>query len=201
VTYISGGVEGISDEAVLRRIVASLGAEVHRVQRQGGKSSLRRALPGYNAAAQRDPWLVFVDLDDDFDCAPMLVNNWLPQPNAYMCFRVVVREIESWLLADRERFARFFAVPLSTIPGAPDGLADPKASLLTTIRRSTRRAIRADMLPREGSGRNVGPAYTSWLMEFAHDEATGWRPDVAAQRSPSLAKCLARLGSLIAAAP
>jgi hypothetical protein len=71
--FVSGAVEGPSDEAVLRRIVDTRGAEIHRVQVQNGKANLRRALPGYNAAAERDPWLVLVDLDQDFNCAPTLV--------------------------------------------------------------------------------------------------------------------------------
>ncbi len=199
--YISGAVEGMPDEAVLRRIVIARRAEVHRIQVQRGKANLRRALPGYNAAAQGDPWLVLVDLDRDFDCAAALVADWLPAPSAYMRLRVVVREIEAWLLADRERFARFFSVPISAVPDRPDELPDPKATLLSAIRRSRRRAIQVDMLPRPNSGRQVGAAYTSRLIEFASDNDRGWRPQVAARRSPSLSSCLTRLDSLIAAAP
>jgi hypothetical protein len=201
VAYISGAVEGISDEAVLRRVVIGRGAVVHRVQVQRGKANLRRALPGYNAAAQGDPWLVLVDLDNEFGCAAALATNWLPAPSAFMRFRVVVRKIEAWLLADHERFTRFFSVPASAVPVSPDELADPKATVLNAIRRSQRMAIRADMLPRPSSGRPVGPAYTSRLIEFASDGAQGWRPDVAARRSPSLSSCLTRLDSLIAIAP
>ena len=200
-TYISGAVEGISDEAVLRRVVADRRAEVHRVQIQRGKASLRRALPGYNAAAKRDPWLVLVDLDRDFDCAAALVSAWLPVPSAYMRFRVVVRKIEGWLLADRERFASYFSVPGSAVPDQPDDLDDAKAALLLAISRSRRKAIREDMLPRPESGRRVGAAYPSRLIEFASDAAHGWRPGVAAQRSPSLSRCLLRLDDLIANAP
>jgi hypothetical protein len=201
VAYISGAVEGISDEAVLRRVVTGRGAVVHRVQVQRGKANLRRALPGYNAAAQGDPWLVLVDLDQDFDCAAALVTDWLPAPSTYMRFRVVVREIEAWLLADRERFTSFFAVPASAVPDQPDELPDPKLTLLAAVTRSRRKAIRVDMLPRPGSGRHVGAAYTSRLIEFASDSDQGWRPDVAADRSPSLSSCLTRLESLIAIAP
>jgi hypothetical protein len=162
---------------------------------------LRRALPGYNAAAQGDPWLVLVDLDQDFDCAPALVTDWLPAPSTFMRFRVVIRAIEAWLLADRERFADFFSVPPSAVPGQPDALPDPKSALLVAVARSRHKPIRVDMLPREGSGRKVGPAYTSRVIEFASDGNRGWRPDVAARSSPSLSSCLTRLDSLIKAAP
>lgn len=199
--FISGAVEGASDEAVLRRLVHSLGAEVHRVQVQRGKPGLRRALAGYNAAAQGDPWLVLVDLDDEFDCAPQLVGDWLPSPSRYMCFRVVVREIESWLLADHERFATFFSVPPAMVPRRPDELPEAKEALLKAVAKSRKRAIREDMLPRMGSGRAVGAAYTSRLIEFVGDGRQGWRPEVAARQSPSLRRCVARLGALIGMAP
>jgi hypothetical protein len=142
-----------------------------------------------------------VDLDQDFDCARALVTDWIPEPSMYMRFRVVVREIEAWLLADHERFTNFFAVPASAVPDLPDELPDPKLTLLAAVARSRRKSIRVDMLPRPGSGRQVGAAYTSRLIEFASDSDRGWRPDVAAARSPSLSSCLTRLDSLIEIAP
>lgn len=192
---------GPSDEAVLRRILDNRDAVIHRVQVQHGKPNLRRALPGYNAAAQGDPWLVFADLDQDFDCAAALVADWLPRPSVYMRFRVVVRQIESWLLADADRFSDFFSVSRTSIPVAPDTLPDAKAALLALVARSRRRAVYEDMTPRPRSGRRVGPAYTSRLIEFASDSVAGWRPDVAAARSPSLARSLLRLDELMEDAP
>lgn len=199
--YISGAVEGSSDEVVLRRLVIARGANVHRVQVQGGKPNLRRALPGYNNAAQGDPWLVFVDLDNDFDCAPLLIADWLARPNQFMRFRVVVRQIEAWLLADGDRFSEFFSVRRDLIPDLPDNLPDAKEALLELVGQSTKRVIREDMIPRPRSGRRVGPAYTSRLIEFVIKEGEGWRPDVAAASSPSLSSCVRRLDELIEIAP
>lgn len=177
------------------------GAVVHRLQVQHGKPNLRRALPGYNQAARVSPWLVLVDLDHEFGCAPELVNDWLPAPSRHMRFRVVVRQIEAWLLADAERFASFFSVREGAVPVAPDTLPDAKASLLAIVSRSRRSAIRQDMIPRHDSGRRVGPAYTSRLIEFASDPADGWRWEMAAPRSPSLATCVVRLDEIINHAP
>lgn len=194
---ISGAVEGPTDEPVLRRIVVAKGGIVHRVQVPQGKQNLRARLPGYNAAAQRGRWLVLVDLNGTHSCPAALVQDWLPAPSPGMRLRVVVRSIESWLLADRERFGASFSVPLSRVPKNPDGLVHPKQSLLGAIGHSRRKAIRQDMLPRQGSGRSVGPAYTSRLIEYASDIENGWRPEVAAKASPSLARCLERLDELI----
>lgn len=199
--YVSGAVEGPSDEAVLRRVVDHAGGLVHRVQVQNGKANLRRALPGYNAAAQWSGWVVLVDLDHDFACPGALTADWLPTQSPFMRFRVVVREIEAWLLADAERFAQFFAVRRTAIPKAPESLSDPKAALVGLAAASRKSAIRADMIPRPGSGRHVGPAYTSRLIEFASHSSQGWRPDIAATSAPSLARCLTRLAHLVGNAP
>ena len=179
--FISAAVEGVSDEAVVRRLIDVRGAEVHRVQVQHGKQNLRRALPGYNGAAQGDPWLVLVDLDQDYACGPLLVADWL--------------------LADADRFSDFFGVARQSVPEQPDDLPDAKAAVLVLAAQSSKRAIRDDMVPRPRSGRRVGPAYTSRMMEFATRPADGWRPDIAATRSPSLSRCITRLDELIAAAP
>lgn len=140
---------------------------------------------------------MLVDLDQSFPCAAALVSSWLPAPAGQMRLRVAVRQLEAWLLADYERFASWFGVSKAVVPAAPDTLVDSKQSLLALIGKSRKPAVRADMLPREGSGRPVGPAYTSRLMEYIGHVERGWRPEIAARRSPSLAKCIVRLDELI----
>ncbi len=195
-SFVSGAVEGITDEPILRCMIESRGGTVHRLQVQHGKPNLRRALPGYNAAAERALWLVLVDLDDDYPCAGALVADWLPRRSRNMCLRVAVRQMESWLLADAERFSTFFSVRRNRIPLAPDALPNAKTTLVQLAAQSGRKAIRQDMTPRPGSGRRVGPAYASRIIEFAQGE-NGWRPDVAAARSPSLRRCLDRLDEML----
>lgn len=53
-----------------------------------------------------------------------------------MCFRIAVREVEAWLLADAEQAAGFLAVPLARIPAEPETLPDPKATLIALAGRS-----------------------------------------------------------------
>lgn len=192
---ISAVVEGIVDEAVARRLIVSAGADPGPVYGKQGKRFLQQRISGYNTAAHHSPWLVLVDLDRDHDCAPPLRAAWLPQLAPYLCFRVAVRAVEAWLLADPERIAEFLGVARSKVPTDPETLDDPKAEIIALARASRRRDVREDMVPRDGSGRPVGPAYPSRLIEFA---SSWWRPDVAAQRAESLRraidclKCLAR---------
>lgn len=69
--------------------------------------------------------------------------------------------------------------------------------MVEMARRSRRRDIREDMVPRPGSGRTEGPAYTSRLIEFVADVDHGWRPDVAALSSDSMDRCLQCLRRLV----
>jgi hypothetical protein len=192
-TEISAAVEGIVDEAVVRRLIAHAGATLGPVYGKQGKSFLRQRIAGYNSAARRAPWVVLVDLDHDHQCAPPLCSEWLVQPAAHLCFRVAVREVEAWLLADPQRLAAFLRVPRNKVPTNPEGLAEPKTALVNLARLSRRRAIQEDMVPREGSGRQVGPAYSSRLIEFV---SSLWRPDVAARQSDSLRRAIDRLRRL-----
>ncbi|MCZ6676854.1 MAG: hypothetical protein O7E52_06355 [Candidatus Poribacteria bacterium] len=195
--FISGAVEGDVDEAVLRRLVRQVGASPSTVYGKKGKPHLLQKISAYNQAANISPWLILVDLDQDADCAPFVRESWLPNPAPNICFRVVVREVESWLLADSDRLAQFLSVPVSQIPPHPETIGDPKLTMVSLARRSRRRDIREDMVPRPKSGREVGPAYTSRLIEFTEDAENGWRPDVAAKSSESLDRCLRCIRRLV----
>lgn len=195
---IYGLVEGITDEAVLARLIRHVGGNPGSVYGKMGKPYLLEHIEHYNEFARRMPLVVLVDLNRKYPCAPELRAAWLPRPSANMCFRIAVREIEAWLMADRERLASFLCVPVSKVPTHPDGEQDPKHELVELARRSRRRDIHQDMVPRPGSGRKTGPAYASRLIEFASNEKAGWRPEVAAGSSESLRRCLTRLRELVA---
>ncbi|HPD07552.1 MAG TPA: DUF4276 family protein [Candidatus Bipolaricaulis sp.] len=190
---IQAAVEGRTDAAIARKLIAHVGAEPGWVHGEQGKSHLKQYITGYNHAARHAPWLVLVDLDRDADCAPPLRQAWLAQPAPLLCLRVAVRETEAWLLADAEMLSRFLRVAQRKVPPDPESLPDPKQAIVNLTRASTCKDIRQDMVPREGSGRTVGPAYSTRLIEFVQDL---WRPDIAANRADSLARairCLRRL--------
>jgi hypothetical protein len=193
---ITGAVEGDVDEAVIRSLIEHVQAKTHAIYGRNGKAHLQQRLSGYNQAARFSPWIVLVDLDRDAECAPPFRNSWLPDPSPCMCFRVAVRAVEAWLMADRENLARFLSVEIARIPQDVEAIDHPKVTMVDIARHSRRREIREDMIPRTGSGRVVGPAYTARLIEFVMGVKNGWRPEVAAERSESLKRCLRCLGRL-----
>jgi hypothetical protein len=188
---ITAAVEGDVDEAVIRRLVSGLGqGEIGSIHGKNGKSDLHKKISAYNSAAKHSPWIVLVDLDNEAECAPPMLANWIPYPTDGMCFRIAVRSIESWLLADREAISGFLSIGQNKVPRNPDEIENPKRTIVDLARQSRRRDIREDIVPRLRSGRVVGQAYTSRMIEYV---SHNWRPAVAALSSDSLRRCLVRL--------
>lgn len=181
--------EGPTDIAAARRLVEHTGHSVHREFAVNGKSQLDRRLAGFNNAAKFSPWLVLRDLDHDAVCAPELIAQLLPDRADFMFFRVAVRAMESWLLADADAFAEFFRVPVMSLPAQPDELTNPKQTIMDLVAKASNSSIRRLMLP-DGKFRKVGPGYSVTLIQFISAQ---WDPVSAARRSPSLERCIAAL--------
>ena len=123
---IWGAVEGDADEAVLRRLVESAGGIVGPIYGKKDKSLLCERLAAYNNAARFQPWVVLVDLDQDEECAPPFRSRCLSRIADLMCFRVVVRTVEAWLMGDRQRLARLLGISEFRVPADPEQESDPK---------------------------------------------------------------------------
>ncbi len=188
--FVSAAVEGVVGEAVLRRLIGEAGAILGVVYGKQGKQHLRRQLGGYNQAARLNPWVLLVDLNHDGRCAPELRSSWIPDQAPQMCFRIAVREVESWLLADVQGLAQFLRVARARVPSNPEGIDYPKRIMVDLAGRSRSRAIREDMVPRPGANRSIGPAYSSRLIQFVQ---AAWRPVIAEANSDSLRRCRRRL--------
>ena len=183
-------IEGLSDAAVVRRLVRHGGHLVGVVHDCRGKGGLGNRLGGFNSAARYAPWFVVRDLNSDYACAPLLLQGLLPNPARYMMLRVAVREIEAWLLGDRKGIARYLAISEDLIPTDPESEPDPKQLLVNLARRSRRRDLVADIVPAVGTTSLLGPGYISRISEFAESH---WDVDAAANVTPSLASALRAL--------
>jgi hypothetical protein len=188
--YVTIAAEGDVDAQIGQRVLDLVGLNAGPVYVQRGKNRLDSRILAYNNAARFAHWLVLRDMDHDASCAPELVRQLLPEPAQMMMLRIAIRSIEAWLLADRERMSRFLGLSVDVVPADPERLAHPKRALVDLARRSGRRAVREDMVPRDGSSHQVGPGYTGQITEFANRL---WRPDAAADRSESLSRCIRAL--------
>lgn len=190
---VTVAVEGIVDQAVAQRLLRWAGRKTGGVHVKRGKDQLDPRLPGYNNAARFSPWLVLRDLDRDAECPAELARQKLGDPSPLLLFRVPVRAVEAWLLADRERLAEFLAVRPAKVPERPEELDRPKRAIVDIARKSRLKDIRRGMVPQPGHSAEVGPAYSALMIEFASQQ---WDPERAASRADSLARCLKRLKEL-----
>ncbi|MXW02452.1 MAG: hypothetical protein F4X59_04915 [Holophagales bacterium] len=190
--FVNLAVEGDTDVPVAERLIGLVGLEPHAVVTGPGAPNLDPRIPEFNRSGEHLNWLILRDLDHDASCPAELVPNLLGgRPMAQrVVLRVPVRAVESWLMADREGFAREFSVRPEELPRDPDSLSDPKRQLIDICRRSRRADVRRGMVPREAGGRTVGPEYTIRIVAFARFV---WSPQRAAEASESLRRSLAAL--------
>lgn len=189
-------VEGVTDEPVVTKLLHHTGIESFLIQSLGGKSNILKRLSGYNrSSAGGSNWLVIVDLDNDADCAPRHLKELLfGRRSENLSLRVAVRSMESWLLADCEGMRKFTGIRASRFPSDPESELHPKRYFIDLIERECKKErLRKGLLPSPHSNRLVGPGYTHLMQRFAMKH---WRPEVAARRSDSLARCIRALEEL-----
>jgi hypothetical protein len=178
-------VEDELSEAVLRKILSQSNRPfaVGTCFNRGGFGYIRKMIRGFNNAAKGTPFLILTDLDS-IPCAPELMSTWLKEPvHPNLMFRVAVREVETWLLADGAGFAKFLGIRRTLAPADVDAIDDPKACLIRLARKSPRRELRWDIAPPPGSTRKIGPNYNGRLISFVRDR---WNLSAATLSSPSL---------------
>ena len=95
-------VEGDTDLPVARKLAQDANLHVFTEMDAGGKHNIDAEIGDYNGAAKGSPWFVLRDLDQDAPCAGRFLGGIGFRPSKWMCFRLAVRELESWLLADEE---------------------------------------------------------------------------------------------------
>lgn len=190
-TFIESAVEGRLDAAVAERLIAHAGAVPAREPfENNGRERLLERVAGYASAARYTPWLVICDLDRDA-CAPSLIaqHQWDFPPK--LCFRVAVRSIESWLMADTQ-IAHFLSVRQSALPPNPDIVPEPKRFLIQ-LARSSRSAEVREAIGGPAGTHQIGNAYTLRLRRFVEEI---WDPQRAAGRSDSLRRAIAAVERL-----
>ncbi len=187
-SIISSIVEGNLDEAVAIKIVQATGHTAGSCYGKRGAGYIERKIRSFNQTAQSTYYLTLVDfMDTHLDCPAEVVARWLPNPQPKMLFRVVVRELESWLLADRQNLADFLKVNIAKVPLNPERLYDPKQNLINIARRSKSAFVRSALVPDAQSTAVVGKLYDSEMRIFINDL---WDIQVARNNAPSLDKCL-----------
>jgi hypothetical protein len=186
--------EDVLGEQVARAIISQSCENIEVSVRVPGKGSavLRSKYDGLQKTARSIPVVILTDLDD-LPCATALLTRWGPPREPDLLLRIAVREIESWIMADRAAFAEFAHIPVRHIPSCLDEVDDPKRLLLNLVRRHAPRSMQGELLPAVGSRAVMGFGYNALLGAFVQQD---WSVMRAALHSPSLARSRERICEL-----
>lgn len=184
-------VEDELSEALLRRILKESPSNfaVGFSYGRGGYGYIKQKVAAFNNAAKGTPFIILADLEAE--CPPAQIKKWLPTPlNPNLLFRIAVREIEAWLLADRSGFASFLKIDKALIPTNVDKIDHPKQKVINLAKRSRNRALRQAIVPIPGRTARVGPDYNGQLSSFVFGE---WNIEEAMKNSESLRRTVKAL--------
>lgn len=195
-TSIYTACEDKLSNAIIDRLIQETRGKLHVAVPMvtGGFGKLRTKLPEFVKLAQHIPVVVLTDLDRR-PCASELFRDWMrgyPCPDNLL-LRIAVREVEAWVLADRERFSEFTSIPAGRLSTAPETLDDPKQTLLNLVWRHSPRPLKQALVTQHSGGTKQGYDYNLLLTRFVRES---WRPDVAAANCNSLARARSRIAEL-----
>lgn len=192
--YVALATEDPLSEAVGIRLLSEIEypLEVSLLLRRQGNGYLRSNLRKWCDLATRQPVVLLTDLDR-YACPAELVRDWFGNavPPNRLIFRVAVREVESWLLADHEAMRELIGQK-GKLPTDPDSLSDPKATLLS-LAKNANKDVRLDLIRQEGAVASQGVGYNARLTDLV---SRVWDPERAANRSASLRRARERLREL-----
>lgn len=182
--------------AVMSRLISFSGRNfaINQIFNARGNARLKDGMTKFRAASRVLPHIILTDLDR-CPCPPVLIDNWKAnQLPSQLLFRIAVREVEAWLLADRAGIAEFLHVDVSKVPHAPEAEDDPKRTLLNLARKSRKRRLSQEIVPEVGSSAKIGPLYNTHFVNFVN---TRWDIEQACLCAPSLARTLSRISTFL----
>ncbi|MDP2982692.1 MAG: hypothetical protein Q8O92_05115 [Candidatus Latescibacter sp.] len=194
--FINIVTEDALSAAVFRRLILESGQlyEIRSEYGQAGKTYIDRKLKDFNNASKALPFFVLRDLDTD-ECAPLLVKKFFPFPQyPNLLFRIAVREVEAWLLADIKGFSSYLGISAKKIPSQVETIMNPKEYLINLARKSRKRDIKNDIVPYKNSTAKQGRNYNNRLIDFVNNF---WDMKKATENSDSLLRAFLAIQKFI----
>jgi len=182
--------------AVMSRLISFSRRDflINRVFNARGNARLKDGMTKFREASRVLPHIVLTDLDR-CPCPPELIDSWnAKQLPPQLLFRIAVREVESWLMADRKGIAAFLHIDISKVPQAPEAEEDPKRTLINLARRSRKRRLSLEIVPEAGSSAKIGPLYNTHFVNFVNSD---WDIEQARLCAPSLDRTISRISTFL----
>ncbi|MGV8827489.1 MAG: hypothetical protein ACWA6U_04135 [Breznakibacter sp.] len=189
--YVTIIFEDDLSEAVMTKILLHFPGkyEISQSYKGYGFGYLKSKIKSFNQASIVNPHFMLTDLDN-YTCPSALREDWVNfEMNSNFIFRVAVREVESWVLADREGLSQYLNVSVVNFPVNPDLEDDPKNTLIQLAKRCKNRDIREDIVPINKNAK-IGPNYNGCLSDFIYK---AWNLENAMRNSESLRRTYEKL--------
>lgn len=184
--------EDMGHELVLFKILDYLGVDMNYVKpfSKRGKDYIDHNISRY---AKMKPGRIIVlrDLDNDYVCAPELKKQKLGsnQGGSNFIFRIIVKEVEAWLIADKESALNFFKLNKSVLDSVvPEDMVHPKKELLEMIRKG-------NLKSKEKERFYIAKPDGTLQQAYSYNAAIGeyvemWSIDRARENAPSLDRAI-----------
>jgi hypothetical protein len=182
-------VEDVLQETTLQKLLNTYRQDMRILSISGkcGNLYIRDNIRAFNKASQYLPYIVLTDLDKKV-CAPQLKREWINfELHKNMLFRIAEKEIDAWILSDREAFAKWMSIPVNKIPVNTQEIENPKQFIINLARRSRKKDMK-DIVP-QGTAIQ-GPGYNILLRKFIMEQ---WDAERAANCNASLRRTIERL--------
>lgn len=203
--YIVG--EDDATKTIIKKILEYCGGVdiITELPVRGGR--IKEFIRNYNNLSFTSPVILLTDLDNN-SCAPEFIRKLgIETRNVDFVVNIAVDEAEAWLMADRDNFAKYFQIDISTIPqssrirmNGPREVTEldfPYKSSLYLTRQimptSRNQILKEQMIPVDGAVK--GKEYNSAIKPFITDS---WNIDIARTNSDSLNRMIVRIQNLMA---
>ena len=131
--YLTCVYEDLLTASVIKRLVNEFNDKITITQEINahGFGKIKRDILKYNNAAKNKPFLIITDLDKK-ECAVSLIEDWFnnTEKEPELIFRVAVKEIDAWILADKKGIAKTLNISPDIIPSEPEKIDNPKELLM-----------------------------------------------------------------------
>ncbi|WP_160170861.1 DUF4276 family protein [Erwinia mallotivora] len=190
--YITIATEDELSEAVAVKIIELTDGKfsVNQRLRKNSFGYLKSKINNFCNLSEHFHVFMITDLDT-LPCAPTLKKTWFKNINQpeKLIFRVAVREIEAWIIADHDGMYSFLGDKIGRIPVKPDELPNPKATLLSLAQKAPRK-IKNGLIAKKGTLAIQGVEYNLLLCDFVRKK---WNPVKASERSESLKRAITQV--------
>lgn len=196
-TDISFATEDVLSEVVLTKVIDSF--NVFRIVNKLGRAGcgdIEKNITKYNNLAKIHHVVIMLDLDLKLnqDIYIDSIISKIKDKSDKLFFSVPVKEVESWLLADRQGLSSFMNISIGKFDMRPEELLDPKEKIIHLARSCKNRIAKTGIPPKAGVAAKMGISYNSILRSFVEDF---WSIERAKENSPSLRKTLDMLENIM----